>query len=70
MGGALTVLAEAGQPVIVLTRVLDAPRGKVFQAFTDPSLVPQWWGPPAPEDHRIHDGGEGRRDLEVRPARR
>jgi len=30
---------------IVLTRVFDAPRALVFQAYTDPALIPRWWGP-------------------------
>jgi len=30
---------------IVSERVFDAPRGHVFAAYTDPELIPQWWGP-------------------------
>jgi len=30
---------------VVITRTFDAPARLVFQAFTDPELVPQWWGP-------------------------
>lgn len=30
---------------IVSTRVFDAPRGVVFQAFTDPDRLVRWWGP-------------------------
>ncbi|WBS03001.1 SRPBCC family protein [Pseudoduganella sp. SL102] len=30
---------------IVTTRVLDAPRGRVFAAFSDPEQLAQWWGP-------------------------
>jgi uncharacterized protein YndB with AHSA1/START domain len=30
---------------IVITRVFDAPRELVFNAWTDPKHVPQWWGP-------------------------
>jgi uncharacterized protein YndB with AHSA1/START domain len=30
---------------IVVTRVFDAPRELVFQAWTDPEQVVQWWGP-------------------------
>jgi uncharacterized protein YndB with AHSA1/START domain len=30
---------------IVITRVLDAPVQVVWQAFTDPKRIPQWWGP-------------------------
>ena len=30
---------------IVLSRVFDAPRELVWQSFTDPALLPHWWGP-------------------------
>jgi len=30
---------------IVITRVFDAPRELVFEAWTDPEQVVQWWGP-------------------------
>jgi uncharacterized protein YndB with AHSA1/START domain len=30
---------------IRVERVFDAPRDRVFAAFTDPELIPQWWGP-------------------------
>jgi len=29
----------------VITREFDAPRELVFQAWTDPKLLAQWWGP-------------------------
>lgn len=29
----------------VMTRVFDAPRALVFQAWTDPKHLAQWWGP-------------------------
>jgi uncharacterized protein YndB with AHSA1/START domain len=31
--------------VINLTRVIDAPRTLVFEAWTNPKHVEQWWGP-------------------------
>lgn len=40
-----TVLAEPGKQEILVMREFDAPRELVFKAFTDPTLVPQWWGP-------------------------
>jgi len=40
-----TRVASQGEREIVTERVFDAPREKVFQAFTDPKLIPQWWGP-------------------------
>jgi uncharacterized protein YndB with AHSA1/START domain len=33
------------QPDLVLTRVFDAPRELVFQAWTDPARLQRWWGP-------------------------
>ncbi len=30
---------------ILITRVLDAPRKRVFRAYTDPEAIPDWWGP-------------------------
>jgi len=30
---------------IVITRLIDAPRKRVFEAFTDPAQVGEWWGP-------------------------
>jgi uncharacterized protein YndB with AHSA1/START domain len=29
---------------ILSERVFDAPREQVFAAYTDPELIPQWWG--------------------------
>ena len=29
---------------IVMTRLFDAPRELVFKAYTDPAMVPHWWG--------------------------
>ena len=29
----------------VITREFDAPRDLVFQVYTDPAHIPQWWGP-------------------------
>src|SRR6266446_4803352 len=40
-----TILAEPGKQEILITREPDAPRALVFQACTDPTLIPQWWGP-------------------------
>jgi uncharacterized protein YndB with AHSA1/START domain len=30
---------------LVITRILDAPRHRVFQAWTEPDRVARWWGP-------------------------
>jgi uncharacterized protein YndB with AHSA1/START domain len=39
------LIAEPGKKEIIATRIFDASPELVFQAMTDPSLVPQWWGP-------------------------
>jgi uncharacterized protein YndB with AHSA1/START domain len=36
---------EVGDRELVFTRVFDAPRELVFEAWTDPQHVAQWWGP-------------------------
>jgi uncharacterized protein YndB with AHSA1/START domain len=38
-------VSEMARPDLVLTRVFTAPRALVFQAWTDPAHVRQWWGP-------------------------
>ena len=30
---------------IHVERVFDAPRDRVFGVYTDPALIPEWWGP-------------------------
>lgn len=32
-------------PQLVVTRIVNAPRGRVYQAFTDPDDFAAWWGP-------------------------
>lgn len=39
------IIALPGKQEIVVTSVFDAPRDLVFKAYTDPKLVPRWWGP-------------------------
>jgi uncharacterized protein YndB with AHSA1/START domain len=33
-----------GDREILIERVFDAPRDRVYAAFTDPEQIPQWWG--------------------------
>jgi uncharacterized protein YndB with AHSA1/START domain len=37
-----TIYSEGGD--LVMERTFDAPRDLVWRAFTDPELVPRWWG--------------------------
>jgi uncharacterized protein YndB with AHSA1/START domain len=39
------IVTEPGKLEIYVTTTFDAPRELVFRAYTDPELVPQWWGP-------------------------
>jgi uncharacterized protein YndB with AHSA1/START domain len=41
---AATITTPAEREIHV-ERVFDAPRDRVFSAFTDPKLIPEWWGP-------------------------
>jgi uncharacterized protein YndB with AHSA1/START domain len=42
---AFRLVAETGKPTMVLTRVFDAPRRLVFEAYSRPEHVSRWWGP-------------------------
>src|SRR3984957_15006297 len=33
------------EPQLAISRVVDAPRGLAFRAFTDPDHLARWWGP-------------------------
>jgi len=37
--------AAGAEEEFVITRVFDAPRGLVWQAFTEPERMRHWWGP-------------------------
>jgi uncharacterized protein YndB with AHSA1/START domain len=41
----ISVVVEPGKQEAVITLGFDAPRELVFRTFTDPNLIPQWWGP-------------------------
>jgi uncharacterized protein YndB with AHSA1/START domain len=36
---------EPSSQDVVLTWTFDAPRQLLFQAYTDPQMIPNWWGP-------------------------
>ena len=38
-----TIYSEGGD--LVFERIFDAPRERVWKAFTDPDQIPRWWGP-------------------------
>ena len=41
----ITPIEDTSGREIVITRVFDAPREVVWEAWTDPNQVVQWWGP-------------------------
>ncbi|MGP4111379.1 TIGR03086 family metal-binding protein [Streptomyces sp. 4N509B] len=43
--GDTRIAVDPTLPTIVITREFDAPRERVFRAYTDPDLVIQWLGP-------------------------
>ena len=61
------------EPQLAISRVLDAPRGLAFRAFTDPDHLARWWGPSGntlPRDEIEFDVRPGgfQRWTEVAPA--
>ena len=50
----------AGEPVIVMTRIYDAPRDLVWQTMTEARHVRRWWGGP--------DCSNPVCDMDVRPG--
>src|SRR5215207_6059321 len=40
-----TTVTTPAEREVATERVFNAPRDRVFAAFTDPELIPQWWGP-------------------------
>jgi uncharacterized protein YndB with AHSA1/START domain len=45
VAAASSIDLEQDPRAIVATRVLDAPRALVWQAWSDPKHLAQWWGP-------------------------
>jgi uncharacterized protein YndB with AHSA1/START domain len=39
------IVTTPGDRDIHIERVFDAPRDRVFATYTDPGLIPEWWGP-------------------------
>jgi len=39
------IVATPGSQDVALTRIFDAPRELVYRVYTDPELLPDWWGP-------------------------
>jgi uncharacterized protein YndB with AHSA1/START domain len=43
--GKFSFVAEPGQPTLVMMQSFDAAPGDVFEAWTNPEEVAQWWDP-------------------------
>ncbi len=62
----LTVTVPTDRPVVVFTRVFDAPRDLVWAAMTEPKHIAVWWGPKSRTPstrvvkHDLRIGGEWR----------
>jgi uncharacterized protein YndB with AHSA1/START domain len=41
----MSATSEFGEGTVEITRVFDAPRALVWQAWTDPKMLAQWFGP-------------------------
>ena len=41
----MSAAASTADREIVITRLINAPRELVFEAWTDPKHLPEWWGP-------------------------
>lgn len=40
-----TTFTKPSEREVGMSRVFDAPRELVFEAYTDPKHIPHWWGP-------------------------
>ena len=59
-GPAATVATPTDREIHI-ERVFDAPRDRVFATFTDPKLIPEWWGPTTIVDQmNVRPGGSWR----------
>lgn len=45
MTTAYTMITEVNDREVTMTRTFDAPRTILFEAWTNPEYVAQWWGP-------------------------
>lgn len=43
--GKTNFIVEPGKQEIIVTRLMNARRDRIFKAMTDPLLIPKWWGP-------------------------
>ncbi len=41
----LKITAPVGEPIVIITRTLNAPRALVWKALSEPEHAVRWWGP-------------------------
>ncbi len=61
ISGKTRLVAEPGKQEIVITRLFEASRDRLFKALTNPSLIPQWCGGPGHPNTVVDQ-------MEVRPG--
>jgi uncharacterized protein YndB with AHSA1/START domain len=53
-----TAVTTANELEIRVERIFDAPRAHVYSVWTDPQLIPEWWGDgTVVEEMDVHPGG-------------
>src|SRR3989442_2020757 len=53
-----TTVTTPNELEIRVERIFDAPRAHVFSVWTDPELIPEWWGDgTVVEEMDVHPGG-------------
>lgn len=55
--GKTSVVAEPGALDVIVTRVFDCPRERLFNVLTDPALIPQWWFNTVVDKMEVRPGG-------------
>ena len=56
-----TTVTTPNELEIRVERIFDAPRAHVFSIWTDPKLIPEWWGDGAVvEEMNVRPGGRYR----------
>ena len=55
--GKTSVVAEPGTLEVVVTRLFDCPRERLFNVLTDPALIPQWWTNTVVDKMEVRPGG-------------
>jgi uncharacterized protein YndB with AHSA1/START domain len=64
-----TVVTTPSELEIRVERVFDAPREHVFAVWTDPALIPEWWGEQTVvEEMDVRPGGRWRFDTGYGPV--